>query len=296
MTNPTILVTGATGKTGSKVIEQLRASGTPVRAFVRKVDERSEHIGSLGAEVVVGDFLDLVSVRQAMQGIKKVYFCYPPRGGRMLDAAFNAAKAARDESIELLVNMSQMPAHEHTKSPLSRHHWMTEQMFDWARVGAVLINPTYFSEDLYLFTGGAIAREGKLILPWGNGKHAPVSAEDIARVVVGILTATEPEEHIGKRYVIAGERNMSGQEMAGVLTKVLGKPIEYVSPPISAWRKALEAKGGFGDYLIDHLCATAQDYQDGIFEGETDIVARIGGQPPQSLENFVRSHLVEFTS
>ena len=78
MSKPLVLVTGSTGKTGTLVVEQLRARGNPVRAFVHQLDERSERLSELGAEVVAGDFNDLQSIRKAMRGVNRVYFCYPP--------------------------------------------------------------------------------------------------------------------------------------------------------------------------------------------------------------------------
>ena len=66
MTKPTILVTGATGKTGAAVVEQLVARDFPVRALVRRHDERSERLASLGAEVIAGDLLDIESLRAAL--------------------------------------------------------------------------------------------------------------------------------------------------------------------------------------------------------------------------------------
>ena len=57
-----ILVTGATGKTGAHVVQQLIERGYPVRAMARRHDERSQRLENLGAEVVIGDFLDLASI------------------------------------------------------------------------------------------------------------------------------------------------------------------------------------------------------------------------------------------
>ncbi len=107
-----------------------------MRAFVHRADERSRHLSELGAEAVVGDFHDLPSLRAAMIGIKRVYFCYPPQGDRLLEAAANVAIAARDEGVEALVNMSQINAREDAPSPLSFQHWQSEHVFDWAGTAA----------------------------------------------------------------------------------------------------------------------------------------------------------------
>ena len=294
MSKPRILVTGATGKTGNFVVEQLLKREFPVRAFVHRIDERSERLEALGAEILQGDFLDLQSVRSAMRGVKRIYFCYPPQGDRLLEAATNVAVAARDVGVRALVNMSQISAREKATSPLARHHWLSEQVLDWANIGASHIHPTFFAEDLYLFSGPSIAEAGKLVLPFGDGKHAPVTAEDIARVVVGILA--DPEPHVGQHYILTGPRDMTIAEMAEVLTTELGKPVEYVNLPIQQWRTALVEKAGMPEFLATHLAAVAQDHQDGVFSAETDVVEKIGGRPPQSLAEFIRAHVVEFRS
>ena len=292
MNEPLILVMGSTGKTGAPVVRLLRERGHRVRAFVRKLDARAGQLAEFGAETVVGDYQDLPSIRDAMKGVRRVYFCYPPQGDRLLQAATNVAIAARDAGVRGLVNMSQISAREPTASPLAYQHWQSEHMFDWADIGAAHVNPTFFAEDLYLFTGRTIASEGKMILPFGEGSHAPVAAEDIARVVCAILE--NPEPHAGQRHVITGPKNMTPVETAEVLSVVLGKPITYVNPPIEEWRAVLVEKVGFPAPLVAHLAAVAQDYQDGVFTGVTDVVERIGGQPPQSLADFVRAHEREF--
>jgi len=105
-----ILVTGAAGKTGAAVVEELLGRDITVRAMVRRNDRRSARLASLGAEVVVGDLLEIRSVRQALQGVRRVYFVYPPQGEQLVEATAVMAVAARDSGIEALVNMSQMPA------------------------------------------------------------------------------------------------------------------------------------------------------------------------------------------
>jgi NAD(P)H dehydrogenase (quinone) len=95
MKNAKILVTAAAGRTGSHVVEQLIERGYPVRAMVRRLDAKSELLASLGAEVVVGDFLNLKSLRATMNGIKRAYFCYPP-ADHLLEATTNFVIAAKE--------------------------------------------------------------------------------------------------------------------------------------------------------------------------------------------------------
>ena len=97
-----VLVTSAAGgrqgKTGRHVSEMLLKRGIPVRAFVHKIDERSEQLRALGAEIFEGDFLDVRSVQRAVQGTASVYFAYPVQDG-LLDATAAMAVAAREAGV-----------------------------------------------------------------------------------------------------------------------------------------------------------------------------------------------------
>src|SRR5690349_7094970 len=99
MAQGTVLVTGAAGgaqgKTGRHLSELLLARGVPVRAFVHRIDERSDHLRALGAEIVVGDFLDIQSVERAVRGVSTVYFAYPVQDGLLTATAIMADAARR---------------------------------------------------------------------------------------------------------------------------------------------------------------------------------------------------------
>lgn len=202
------------------------------------------------------------------------------------------AVTARDAEVDALVNMSQMPAREDSDSPLTRQHWLSEQILDWVDIGAVHIRPTFFAANLLMFGAATVAGEGKLYLPFGTEKHAPVAAVDIARVVVSILT--DPTSHVGERYVVTGPRNLTVDEMAGILARELDRPVEYVDLPVQAWGEVLASVDGMTESRVTHLEAVAINLQNGIFRDDSDVVERIGGQAPQTLEAFIREHRVAF--
>jgi uncharacterized protein YbjT (DUF2867 family) len=290
--NTLILVTGAAGKTGAAVVEQMLHRGFPVRAVVRRLDQRSARLEGLGAEVIVGDLHDLKSMRAAMQNVQRVYFVYPPQGELLVEASTIIAVVARDAGVDALVNMSQISARKDSRSPLARQHWLSENILDWADIGAVHLRPTFFAENLVMFGATTIASQGKLYLPYGAEKHAPVAAADIARVASGILA--DPVLHLGERYVVTGPRNLSLAEMASVLSRELSMAVDYVDLPVDAWGDVLAGVDGMTSSLVTHLKAVALDHQNGIFRGETDVVERIGGQAPQALDAFIREHRMAF--
>src|ERR1700704_199879 len=148
MVRQPILVTGAApgsqGSTGWHIVKLLRKRGVSVRAFVRTIDERSHRLESLGAEVMQGNLLDFESVQRAMTGVRRAFFTYPVETG-LLDATTIFAAAARKVGVKLLVNVSQLRSREGvTSTPRQHQHWLSDEVFDWARVGAVHLRAAAF--------------------------------------------------------------------------------------------------------------------------------------------------------
>jgi uncharacterized protein YbjT (DUF2867 family) len=164
MTVAPVLVTGAAGgnqgSTGFHVTRFLLGKGRPVRAFVHRLDDRSDRLRALGAEVVEGDLRDFRSVAAAMSGIRQAYFAYPVQEG-LLEAAATFAAAARSAGVEQVVNLSQwlQPTGEQP-TPHQARHWLVEQIFDWAEVGAVHLDATVFYENLCTWALGSLAQSG----------------------------------------------------------------------------------------------------------------------------------------
>jgi uncharacterized protein YbjT (DUF2867 family) len=79
--------------------------------------------------------------------------------------------------------------------------------------------------------------------------------------------------------------------IAKAVGDVLGRPIDYEPITIDAYRKRLEDAGVMPPFLIQHLCAVAQDYQDGIFSGTDDVIRRLTGKPPMTVQEFVIAHI-----
>ena len=170
MAHAGILVTGATGDTGGYTVEQLLKRNYSVRALAHRQDARSRRLQELGAEVVIGDFLDFEAMRAAMQGIRGAYFCYPIRPG-ILQATAYFTQAAKEAGVECIVNMSQKSSRENARSHAAQDHWLSEQIFDWSGVAVTHLRPTYFAE--WLLYLAPMIRAGVLHVPFGTGRHAP---------------------------------------------------------------------------------------------------------------------------
>jgi NAD(P)H dehydrogenase (quinone) len=293
MSTQTFLVIGATGKTGRHTVRRLLERGHSVRAMVHKEDERSEALRSTGVEVVVGELLEHDDVIRAAAGTSAAYFCYPVSPG-LIQATAYFADAARRAALKVVVNMSQISAREDSESHAARDHWIAERLFDWSGVPTVHLRPTFFSEWLLIpFVRSTIADNGIIDLPYGHGRHAPIAAADQARVIATILT--EPAAHVGKVYPLCGPTELDQAGIAAAVTEVLGRKITYQPLTILQHRERLE-KGGWPEFVIQHFCAVALDYQNGLFSGEDKFIAKLTGKPPMSVQDFVASHRKAFTS
>jgi len=322
MSQGTVLVTGATGDTGGATVEQLLERGRQVRALAHRRDARSKRLQELGAEVVFGDFLDLDAIRAALQGVQRAYFCYPIRPG-IIQATTYFAQAAKESGIDGVVNMSQISAREDAKSHAAQDHWLAERVFDWSGLTVAHLRPTYFAE--WLLYLAPMIRAGLLHVPFGPGRHAPIATEDQARVIVGILE--DPASHRGKIYPLYGAVEFTYKEIAQVLSRVLGKDVQYKQvsietmlqimasggqkPPAEHSAKAMygelassraerwafeqKPEGRRGDsFFIQHLREVAIDHQNGVFAGTNDVVKKIGGRQPTTLEEFITKHRKAF--
>src|ERR1700730_18375982 len=293
MSTQTFLVIGATGKTGQYTVQHLLERGHAVRAMVHKGDERSEALLGAGAEVVMGELLEHDDVTRAATGTSAAYFCYPVSPG-LIPATAYFADAAKRAGLEAVVNLSQISARGDSKSHAARDHWIAERVFDWSGVPVVHLRPTFFAQWLlYPFSRATIVEEGIIDLPYGEGRHAPIAAEDQARLIAAILA--DPAAHLGKTYTLHGPIELDQAGIAAAVSEVLGRTITYRPLSIPQYRERL-GKAGLPEFMIQHFCAIALDYQNGIFAGEDKIIAAVTGQRPMTVQEFVTLHRAAFNA
>src|SRR6478672_8767995 len=209
MARQKFLVTAATGDTGGHTVEQLLARGHQVRALAHREDNRSKQLQKIGAEVVIGDFLDFDAMRTVLKGVRGVYFCYPILPG-IIQATACLAQAAKEAGIDCVVNMSQISAREDAKSHAAQDHWLAERVFDWSGLTVVHLRPTYFAE--WLLYLAPMIRAGLLHVPFGTGRHAPNSAEGQGCRYLGNLENPHPDRRQVLPVVRPGEVHL--QEIA----------------------------------------------------------------------------------
>ncbi len=289
MAQPKILVTAATGNTGFPAAMQLLKRQYPVRAFVRKENERSKALRAMGAEIFVGSLDDIGDVRRALVGVQRAYFCPPILPG-LLDKSVIFATAAQEANLEFVVVMTQWTAEPIHHSIHTRQHWLGDNVFRQMRdVQSAFVNPGWFADN-YLGAPELITQFGILPMPLGNGFNAPPSNEDIARVVVGILD--NPAPHVGQTYRPTGPKLLSPQEIAGALSAATGRKVRYINVPLSMFGK-IGRSLGLPDYTTGQVLHYLADYQLNAFGkgAPTNVVEEIGGSPAEDFETIARRYL-----
>jgi uncharacterized protein YbjT (DUF2867 family) len=291
----TVLVTGASGgqqgKTGRHVSEMLLARGIPVRAFVHRSDERSQRLSALGAEIVEGDFLDIRSIQRAVQGVSAVYFAYPVQDG-LLDATAIMAVAAREAGISRLIDLEMLVSSPDAPTPRMRQNYLSEQVFEWAGIGAAHVRATVFYENLRALSRLTLVAQGTIRLPWGNLETVVplVAGEDVAGVAVGLLT--KEQVPAGSSYPVIGAV-VSLREIVDIFGRVLGRDVRYEEISDEEWRAHALARG-MSHHAVEHLSnlwrtlrTMGERPQRARFE-IPDTIETLGGGKPKTLETFVR--------
>ena len=294
-----ILITGAAGNIGAigNVLTQLLIKeGRHIRAMVRREDERSESLRSLGAEIAIGDLLNLSDMHRAIEGCGSLYFGMTV-SPEYLAATVNVAAVAKHHGIEAFVNVSQltvsqMSITETTSSPQQKLHWLSEQALNWSGLPVVHIRPTIFMDGFFLkYSSKDIKNLNEIRAPFGSGKTSPIAAQDVALALSVILQ--DPQRYIGTVVELTGPQSEDMDFYAAEVSEVLGRSIRYVNVPFVLWREGMSSSG-LSEHAFDHLSTMGELIMDGRYDRMTDCFGRLTGQQPQSIRDFIRQHASAF--
>lgn len=296
-TRPKILVTSAAGKTGLPTTLQLLEKGYPVRAFVRRLDHRSQALEQAGAEIFVGNQYTLRDMQAAMQGVQRAYQCAPTApNGLHFNAVFTAA--AHEADLEHAVTLSQWLSSRDHPSLFTREVYLSDILIAMRPdMTVTTVNVGWFADN-YLMVLDMAAHLGLLAMPLGDGTaktNAPPSNDDIASVVVGALC--DPARHAGKIYRPTGPELLSPNEIAAAMGKALGRRVRYRNISEKMMLKALKAHppSNYSEAAVSQLAIYADEYQRGAFavNAPTTDVQDVGGRQAKDFETIVREAVAQ---
>jgi uncharacterized protein YbjT (DUF2867 family) len=265
MTTPSLtLVLGASGKTGRRVADRLRARGLAVR------------IGSRNANPAF-DWEDRSTWGPALAGVTAVYVSfYPdiavPGAPETIEAFTQAALANGTRRIVLLSGRGEEEAQR------------AEQMLQAAGADWTIVRCSWFMQnfDEGHFRDALLA--GELALPIGDVREPFVDADDIADVAVAALT---DDAHIGKVYELTGPRAITFAEAVAAIADASGRTLRYSTIPMSAFVDGSREQGVPDDF-IGFLVYLFTEVLDGRNSEPTDGVQRALGRPARDFATYAR--------
>jgi len=281
---PPVLVTGATGRVGRAVIDQLLLAGVPVRALTRR-----PAAAGLPAtvEVSAGDFTAPGSLDSALQGVSSVFLLWTAPPGTA--PAVIERLAAHTRRVVFLSSPHRTPhPFFQQPNPMARFHAEMEGLIAAAGLESTIIRPGIFASNARFWWGPAIQGGDVVRWPYGAAETAPVDERDIAAVAARALYE---DGHAGGDYVLTGPSSLSQAEQVRTIGTVLGRPIrlEELSPEEFRRQTAGVWPGPVVDMLLAAWSATM-----GRPAFVTSTVADVLGSPPRTFRQWVTDHAEAF--
>ena len=277
-----ILVTGAGGTVGSEVVKQLRQTGEPFRAAFHSA-QKAAKAKTEGVDSVVLDFADRSSVAAALKGVDKL-FLLGPTVANQSEIENNVVDEAKKAGVKHIVKLSVLDA-PRKDYIFARWHREVEENIERSGMAYTFLRPTGFMQNYVTYQGDTIRTQNSFYLAVGDSKAPYVDIRDIAAVAVKALT--EPG-HEGKAYNLTGPEPLSNHEVAGKLSRALGREIKYVAIPPEAFREGAKA-AGLPDFHIDALADLDRFYLT-YKQPVSDSVERVTGRKPHNFDDFARDY------
>jgi uncharacterized protein YbjT (DUF2867 family) len=284
-----ILVTGSPGNIGTPLAQQLLEQGRKIRLMVRnpkKEDQVVADLRSRGAEVVQGDFSDPASLPPCFTGVESAFLLVPV-AQETAEWKNNFIRAAEENGVERIVNLSVSGASSSSPVALFRWHWEAEQTLESSGIAWTHLQPTDLARFNIRSILPTVQAEGVFYSTVGEGRVALVDEEDVAEVAAMALTE---EGHEGKKYVLTGPKAVSYPEMADALAGKLGKPVKYIDiDPAQAKQAMIGA--GMPDWVADFINDLRELEKSGGASGPTQDIQKLLGRPPRPLEESIAAAL-----
>ena len=281
-----ILLTGATGNTGTEVVRQLLGAGRSVRVLAHS----AESAGKLpaGVDSVIADFDDVTGLERAFAGVEAAYALTPinPKSLEWMQRLIDVAKRA---GLQRFVKLSGMTAGSDLPSALIRGHGISDDYLRASGLPYTIVQPNSFMQNMFLSID-SIKSQGAFYAPIGDARQSLIDIADLAAVVVKALTE---RGHESKTYVLTGPELLSYQQVATKIGDAIGKPVQYVAVPAAAAEQSMLEFGmpaWMAHTLVEYYAAVAT----GAFAETTDCVERVLGRPATRFDDFIARHAALF--
>ncbi len=280
-----ILITGATGNLGSKVIDTLLET-IPARQMAALVrhENKARLLKEKGVTIRIGDYDDKAALEEAMRGIEKVLLVSGGRAENGLQQHQNVVDAAKKAGVKCIAYTGRCLKDKNTlANELMKRHFETEDYIIASGMNYILFRNILYLDTLSVFLSKNELEKG-IALPAGDGKVSYVLRSDQAEAIGRVLAGDNCSNRI---YHFTSSQTYSFYDVAKALSELSGKTISYTSVDPGTFKdKAKEL--GIPDFAVNMTIAFMTDIKNGQEETVSDDLENILGRKPINLKEGLK--------
>jgi len=287
----TILITGATGTVGSEVVKQLSAKGENiiVKAAARSAtDNTFENLNRV--QVVQLDYDKPDSLAVALKGVDKL-FLLTPFQSNMVDLTSNLVSEAKKAKVKYIEKQSVMGADAEPGITPGRLHRQAEKIIEESGIPFTFLRPNFFMQNFVNYYSNLIRSQGAFYIPAGDAKVSFVDVRDIAAVAVKSLINDNQQK--GRAYNITGCEALSYGQAAEILSKAVGKKINYVNVTDQDARNGMKDMS-MDEWTIKSMIELFEITRAGYVSEISPIVEQVTGNKPITFSQFAKDYAGSF--
>ena len=279
-----VLVTGATGRVGRLVVDELIAAGVPVRALTRRSDGAARLPPKV--DVVVGDLTVPESLDAALRGVGAVFLVWTAPPATAPAVVERLATYARRVVFLSAPHQTPHPFFQQP-NPMAALYAGIERLMAAAGLESTVVRPGVFASNALFWWAPAIRGDTPVRWPYAAAETAPVDERDVAAVAARTLSE---EGYAGGDFVLTGPESLSQAEQVSIIGDVLGRRVKFEELSPDQFRSEAE---GWPRPAVDMLLA-AWAATMGRPAFLTSTVFDILGAQPRSFRQWVADHATAF--
>ncbi len=275
-----ILITGATGNTGSEVMKKLMKLNVNFIASTTNKERFKNVYGDI--PFVRLDFTDKNTYEKALDGVTKIFLLRPPSISNIKKHIEPFIKLASKKGIKHIVFLSILGVENNKIVP---HHKIEKAIMKY-KIPYTFLRAGFFMQNLTTTHKEEIQMNNEIFIPAGNGKTSFIDIRDIASVAVKALVEYG---HINKAYELTGKSALSYYEVADIMSDELKTNITYENPSIFKFFIKMRRKKHKISFILI-MIALYTISRMGKAGTISNQLENLLGQEPISIRQFVKDH------
>jgi uncharacterized protein YbjT (DUF2867 family) len=280
-----VLITGATGNTGSLLTPELLRTNINVRVFVRD-EKKAKTLNDMGAEIITGDLDQPETIIPAVEDVDKIYLL-TWNGPTQLQQVENIINAAKESGSPHIVRHSMWGP---GNSRIIKQGLQAEEIIKTSGLPWTMLKPTFYMQNT-IMAAQTISTQGNIYWDMKDGKLGMIDIRDIAEAAFAVITGNG---HEGKSYILTGPEAISFKDIAKIFSRVLERDVNYINVPGEASFQAMTGLG-IPEWIAKGYVELSEGFSENFANNTTKNVEILTGHPARSFEEFAADFAHIFT-